>query len=62
MLSVSPEHLQTAYVVNVPTLEAFREERDPYEVYSEEELIRFLTEQYGDGSARAARLAKRKAY
>lgn len=59
LLSVAPERLHTAYATDVPTLEAFREERDPYEVYSEEELISFFTQQYGDGSVRATRLAQR---
>ena len=61
LLSVAPERLQVTYAPDVPSLESFREERDPYEVYPEEELIRFFTEQYGDGSARATRLANRNA-
>ena len=59
LLSVAPERLRVMYAPDVPSLESFREERDPYEVYAEDQLIAFFTEQYGDGSARATRLAKR---
>ena len=61
LIAVAPERLRVDYASDVPDLEAFREERDPYEMYSEEELISFFQEQYGDGSTRATRLAARNA-
>lgn len=61
LIGVVPERLRVDYGAEVPDLEQFREERDPYEMYSEEELIAFFQEQYGDGSTRATRLAQRNA-
>jgi Phage integrase protein len=59
LLEIAPERLRIVYGTAVPSLEDFREERDPYEMYSEEELIAFFQEEYGSGSARAARRAAR---
>ncbi len=61
LIGLAPERLQIDYAATVPSLEEFREERDPYEVYSEEDLIGFFQEQYGDGSVRTARKAARNA-
>ena len=61
LIGLAPERLHIDYAAAVPSLEAFREERDPYEVYSEEDLIAFFQEQYGDGSVRAARKSARNA-
>lgn len=61
LLSITPERLRLDYGLDVPTLEAFREERDPYEVYSEDELIGMFQEQFGDESARLKRLVSRNA-
>lgn len=47
------------YSKPVPTLEAFREERDPYEMYGEADLIAFFEEEYGSGRKRADRQAAR---
>lgn len=59
LLHIAPDRLRVVYAETVPTLESFREERDPYEVYSESELIALFQEEYGGGSSRAARLAAR---
>ena len=61
LIGLAPERFQIDYAETVPSLEAFREERDPYEVYSEEDLIGFFQEQYGDGSVHAVRNSARKA-
>ena len=59
LLQIEPDKLQITYSANVPTLEAFREERDPYEVYSEEALIDFFTQEYGQVSAKIQRKTAR---
>ena len=61
LIGLAPERLQIDYAATVPSLEAFREERDPYEVYSEEDLIGFFQEQYGAGSTHAQSAVLRKA-
>lgn len=61
LIALPPERLRVQYAEAVPSLEEFREERDPYEMYSEQELITFFQEAYGSGSARATRLAARNA-
>ncbi|MDB5795884.1 MAG: integrase family protein [Noviherbaspirillum sp.] len=61
LLAITPERLSVVYGANVPTLDAFREERDPYELFSEHELITLFQEEYGSGSASAARRAARNA-
>lgn len=57
LLQIKPESLRISHG-NVPTLEEFREERDPHEMYSEETLLAFFQETYGS-TARQARLAER---
>jgi hypothetical protein len=59
LLKIAPGKLHVVYADNVPTLEQFREERDPYEMYSEEDLIALFQDEYGSGSPRATRLAER---
>jgi site-specific recombinase XerD len=61
LLAITRERLSMVYSADVPTLEAFREQRDPYELFSEHELITLFQEEYGSGSARAARMAARNA-
>lgn len=46
-IMLNPEQLKTVKS-NVPSLEEFREERDPYEMYSEEDLIELFQEAYPD--------------
>ena len=59
LLEITPDKLRVVYADDVPTLDAFREERDPYDMYSEDDLIELFQEEYGSGSSRAARLAAR---
>ena len=39
LVASDPERLFATYATPVPTLKEFREERDPYEMFSEAELI-----------------------
>lgn len=59
LLGIAPDKLRVVYADDVPTLEAFREERDPYDMYSEDDLIQLFQDEYGSGSSRATRLAAR---
>ena len=61
LVAIEPERLVVAYAAPVPSLEEFREERDPYEMFSEAELIEIFQDEYGSGSRRTARLAARNA-
>ena len=61
LITLPPDKLTVQYSKPVPTLEAFREERDPYEMYGEADLIAFFEEEYGNGSKRAGRQAARNA-
>jgi integrase len=44
---------------NLPTLAEFQEERDPYHMYSEEELLELFEQQYGGRSGGSDRIAER---
>lgn len=57
LLKIKPESLRLTHT-DVPTLEEFREERDPHEMYSEEDLLAFFQEEYG-ATERQTRLAER---
>lgn len=59
LLKLPPEKLEIQYATQVPTLEQFREERDPYEIYSEEDLIALFQEEYGWGAGKVDRRAAR---
>ncbi|MEM5766922.1 MAG: site-specific integrase [Bacillota bacterium] len=48
IINIEPEQLKPVSTVEVPSLEAYREERDPYEMYSEADLIELFEEEYGD--------------
>lgn len=61
LLAIAPDKLNVRYGDDVPSLDAFREERDPYELYSEEDLIELFQDEFGDGSARIKRRAARNA-
>jgi site-specific recombinase XerD len=50
LIRLPPEALRVRYGANVPTLEEFREERDPYETYTEQELIELFQEEYGNAT------------
>lgn len=47
---IEPEKLRAAPAANIPTLEEFREERDPEEMYSEAELLELFAEEYPPGA------------
>ncbi|MBK4735212.1 phage integrase family protein [Noviherbaspirillum pedocola] len=47
LIRLEPEALRVKYGAHVPTLDEFREERDPYETYTEQELIELFQEEYG---------------
>jgi hypothetical protein len=48
LLLIDPEKLSAVTAKRkFPTLEEFREERDPYEMYSESELLQIFQEEYG---------------
>jgi site-specific recombinase XerD len=59
LIRLPPEALRVRYGASVPTLEEFREERDPYETYTEQELIELFQEEYGSDSTRLDRRAER---
>ncbi|MBK4738645.1 tyrosine-type recombinase/integrase [Noviherbaspirillum pedocola] len=50
LIRLPPEALRVTYGAHVPTLEAFREERDPYETFTEQELIDLFQEEYGNAA------------
>jgi site-specific recombinase XerD len=58
-LKLEPSQLNVQYAATVPTLDQFREERDPDEIYSEEDLIAFFQEEYGSGAGRIDRRVAR---
>lgn len=57
LVQIKPESLRLNHA-SVPTLEEYREIRDPYEIYSEEDLLGLFKDEYG-ATARQERLAKR---
>jgi hypothetical protein len=61
LFDLSSEKLNVQYAHAVPSLEDFREKRDPYEVYSEEDLIAPFQEKYGSGSSKPDRRIERNA-
>jgi site-specific recombinase XerD len=61
LFDLPPEKLNVQYARAVPSLEDFREERDPYEVYSEEDLIALFQDEYGSGSSKPDRRIERNA-
>ncbi|MFZ6773906.1 tyrosine-type recombinase/integrase [Undibacterium sp. SXout7W] len=48
IINIEPEQLKPISTVEVPSLDAYREERDPYEMYSEADLIELFQEEFGD--------------
>jgi site-specific recombinase XerD len=50
LIRLPPEALRVRYSAHVPTLEEFREERDPYEAYTEQELIELFHAEYGSAT------------
>lgn len=58
LIQIKPELLRLDHEADVPTLEEFREEADPYEMFSEEDLLEMFQDKYG-ATERQARLAER---
>lgn len=48
LLRMAPEKLGARVQPDVPDLEAFREERDPHQMFSEHELLELFEQEYGD--------------
>jgi hypothetical protein len=61
LFDLPPEKLNVQYARAVPSREDFREERDSYEVYSEEDLIALFQDEYGSGSSKPDRRIERNA-
>ena len=59
LLRVAPESLRTAYGPTVPSLEEFREERDPHEMFSEKELLELFNDEFGASDKTAERRTQR---
>lgn len=59
LLRVAPEALRISYAPNVPSLDEFREERDPHEMFSEQDLIDLFHAEYGATDKRAERRTQR---
>lgn len=51
LILIDPEKLRQAARKAVPSLEEFREQRDPHELYSEAELIELFEEEFGGNAA-----------
>lgn len=59
LLRVAPEALRIQYASHVPTLDQFREERDPDEMYSERDLIELFQDEYSKSDVHVDRRSQR---
>lgn len=59
LLRMSPEKLTVDEQADLPDLEAFREERDPHQMFSERELLELFAEEYAGASAGSDRKRRR---
>jgi site-specific recombinase XerD len=59
LILIEPDQLRTAPARAIPSLDEFRDERDPHELLSETELIALFREEYGDQSGATNRRALR---
>jgi site-specific recombinase XerD len=59
LLRVAPESLSATYAQSVPSLEEFREERDPHEMFSEKELLDLFNDEFGAADKAAQRRTRR---
>ncbi|MBC3871399.1 phage integrase family protein [Undibacterium oligocarboniphilum] len=59
VILINPDKLVVANQKHLPTLEEFREERDPYEMYGESELIEMFQEEFGGISGKVDRKSTR---
>jgi site-specific recombinase XerD len=58
VIGLTPDKLRIRYASPVPTLEEFREERDPYETYTEQELIALFQAEYAGAAAMERRAGR----
>lgn len=61
LLRLEPDALRITYASHVPTLDQFREERDPHEMFSERELIDLFSDEFGVSDKSAERRTQRNA-
>lgn len=61
VLRLEPDALRISYAPHVPTLDQFRKERDPHEMFSEQELIELFSDEFGAPDKSAARRTQRNA-
>jgi site-specific recombinase XerD len=61
LLRLEPDALRISYAAHVPTLDQFREERDPHEMFSERELIELFSDEFGVPDKSAERRTQRNA-
>jgi site-specific recombinase XerD len=61
LLRLEPDALRISYAAHVPTLDQFREERDPHEMFSERELIELFSDEFGAPDKSAERRTQRNA-
>ncbi len=59
VLRLEPETLLVTYTPATPSLDVFREERDPHDMFSEQELIDLFNDEYGTIDKRALRRTQR---
>ena len=59
VILINPEKLTVIQQKHLPTLEEFREERDPYEMYGEAELTEMFLEEFGGVTGRVDRKSQR---
>ena len=61
LLRLEPDLLRITYAPHVPTLDQFREKRDPHEMFSERELIELFSDEFGFPDKSAERRTHRNA-
>jgi site-specific recombinase XerD len=59
VLRVEPDALRVTYAPTTPSLDEFREERDPHDMFNEQELLDLFNDEYGAGDPRALRRTQR---
>lgn len=59
LIRMTPEKLAAGVPPDVPDLEAFREERDPHQMFSERELLELFEQEHGNLSAGTDRRVRR---
>lgn len=59
VIRMPPEKLAGSERADEPTLDEFREERDPHQMFSERELLELFEQEYGHPTARVDRRSKR---